>query len=51
MDESPHGGTPHGRQLGSFETTAQTQEVGEIPMVFIRAPYIAFGFGGHRVLA
>ena len=26
----------YGRQLGSFETTAQMQEVGEIPMVFIR---------------
>ena len=37
----------YGRQLGSFETTAQMQEVGEIPMVFIRAPYIASGFGGH----
>lgn len=31
----------YGRQLGSFETIAMCQEVGEIPMVFIRAPYVA----------
>lgn len=41
----------YGRQLGSFETTAQMQEVGEIPMVFIRAPYIASVSGDTRVLA
>ena len=30
----------YGRQLGSFHTTAQFKEIGEIPMTFIRAPYI-----------
>lgn len=32
----------YGRQLGSFEATAICQEIGEIPMVFIRAPYVSF---------
>ena len=41
----------YGRQLGSFETTAQMQEVGEIPMVFIRAPYIAAVHGDAQILA
>ena len=31
----------YGRQLGSFHTVAQMEGVGEIPMTFIRAPYIA----------
>jgi 5'-phosphate synthase pdxT subunit len=30
----------YGRQLGSFETTAEFKGIGEIPMRFIRAPYI-----------
>ena len=30
----------YGRQLGSFHTTAQFKGIGEIPMTFIRAPYI-----------
>lgn len=30
----------YGRQLGSFETTGQFKGIGEIPMRFIRAPYI-----------
>lgn len=30
----------YGRQLGSFETTAPFADLGEIPMTFIRAPYI-----------
>lgn len=30
----------YGRQLGSFTTTAQLKGAGNIPMVFIRAPYI-----------
>lgn len=30
----------YGRQLGSFHITARMKEVGEIPMTFIRAPYI-----------
>lgn len=29
-----------GRQLGSFKTNGQFEGIGEIPMVFIRAPYI-----------
>ena len=30
----------YGRQLGSFETIGKFDSIGEIPMVFIRAPYI-----------
>ena len=30
----------YGRQLGSFQTTAYFENVGEISMTFIRAPYI-----------
>ena len=30
----------YGRQLGSFETNAEFSGIGEIPMTFIRAPYI-----------
>lgn len=31
----------YGRQLGSFTTTAELKGIGNIPMVFIRAPFIA----------
>ena len=31
----------YGRQLGSFHTTAEVKGVGEVPMTFIRAPYVA----------
>lgn len=31
----------YGRQLGSFSTVADFKGIGEIPMVFIRAPYIS----------
>lgn len=31
----------YGRQLGSFFTRGEMKHVGEIPMTFIRAPYIA----------
>lgn len=31
----------YGRQLGSFETIGKFDSMGEIPMVFIRAPYIS----------
>lgn len=41
----------YGRQLGSFSTTANFQGIGEIPMVFIRAPYIARTFGTTQPLA
>lgn len=30
----------YGRQLGSFHTTAKFDDMGELPMTFIRAPYI-----------
>ena len=30
----------YGRQLGSFETSGMFEGIGEIPMTFIRAPYI-----------
>ena len=30
----------YGRQLGSFHTDAEFEAIGEIPMTFIRAPYI-----------
>lgn len=30
----------YGRQLGSFETVSEVKDIGEVPMVFIRAPYI-----------
>lgn len=41
----------YGRQLGSFSTTAEFEGLGEFPMVFIRAPYIAAAGPGVRVLA
>ena len=30
----------YGRQLGSFHTRAQMRGIGEVPMTFIRAPYV-----------
>ena len=41
----------YGRQLGSFHTEAQFEGIGEIPMTFIRAPYIASVGDGVEVLA
>ena len=41
----------YGRQLGSFSTTAEMKGVGEVPMVFIRAPYITSVSGSTEVLA
>jgi 5'-phosphate synthase pdxT subunit len=41
----------YGRQLGSFQTQGQMQHVGNIPMTFIRAPYIASVGNGVEVLA
>ena len=41
----------YGRQLGSFHTEAQFEGTGEIPMTFIRAPYIASVGDGVEVLA
>lgn len=41
----------YGRQLGSFSVTAEMKGVGEIPMVFIRAPYITAVSGDAEALA
>ena len=41
----------YGRQLGSFSTTAEMKGVGEVSMVFIRAPYITSVSGSTEVLA
>lgn len=41
----------YGRQLGSFSITAPFRGLGEIPMTFIRAPYIEKASGSVQVLA
>lgn len=41
----------YGRQLGSFFTSSVMEEVGVVPMTFIRAPYIASVGPGAKVLA
>lgn len=41
----------YGRQLGSFYTEQEFQGLGNIPMTFIRAPYIAEAYDGAEVLA
>lgn len=41
----------YGRQLGSFHTRAAFAGVGEVPMTFIRAPYIGQVSGDAEVLA
>lgn len=41
----------YGRQLGSFFTRSVMEEVGVVPMTFIRAPYIASVGPGAKVLA
>lgn len=41
----------YGRQLGSFFTRGSVRGVGEVPMTFIRAPYIAAVRGGAAALA
>ena len=40
----------YGRQLGSFHTVAELKGVGEVPMTFIRAPYVAETGDGVEVL-
>jgi 5'-phosphate synthase pdxT subunit len=40
-----------GRQLGSFRTTGAFRGIGEIPMTFIRAPYIESADDTVRILA
>ena len=37
----------YGRQLGSFSTRAEFKRLGEIPMTFIRAPYISENHGAE----
>jgi 5'-phosphate synthase pdxT subunit len=41
----------YGRQLGSFHTTDYVKGIGEVPMTFIRAPYISEVSDGVDVLA
>ena len=41
----------YGRQLGSFHTEANLEGVGEVPMTFIRAPYVESVEDGVKVLA
>ena len=41
----------YGRQLGSFHTTAEFKGIGEIPMTFIRAPFITSVDDGAEELA
>ena len=41
----------YGRQLGSFHTRAAFAGVGDVPMTFIRAPYIGQVSGDAEVLA
>ncbi|MBE6053058.1 MAG: pyridoxal 5'-phosphate synthase glutaminase subunit PdxT [Clostridium sartagoforme] len=41
----------YGRQLGSFERIEVFKGIGEIPMTFIRAPYIKQVFNDTKVLA
>lgn len=41
----------YGRQLGSFFTTGTVKGFGEIPMTFIRAPYVSEVSDGVEVLA
>jgi 5'-phosphate synthase pdxT subunit len=41
----------YGRQLGSFSTVAEMKGVGQIPMIFIRAPYIEHAGEGVEILS
>lgn len=41
----------YGRQLGSFNTTASFADTSDIPMTFIRAPYISSHDAHVRILA
>lgn len=41
----------YGRQLGSFHTTEKVTGIGEIPMTFIRAPYVTEADKGVEVLS
>ena len=58
-DDTVHFGTlpvtvkrnAYGRQLGSFHTVAEVAHIGEIPLTFIRAPYIESAGDGVEILA
>ena len=58
-DDTVHFGTlpvtvkrnAYGRQLGSFKTVAEVAHIGEIPLTFIRAPYIESAGDGVEILA
>lgn len=41
----------YGRQLGSFQTTQHFERIGQVPMTFIRAPYIEEVSDGVDILA
>lgn len=41
----------YGRQLGSFATEADMKNIGQVPMTFIRAPYIEAVHGEAEALA
>ena len=41
----------YGRQLGSFHTNAVVEGIGEVPMTFIRAPYIEVADNKVQVLS
>ena len=41
----------YGRQLGSFHTTAPFEGVGDVPMTFIRAPFVTAVGDGVQVLS
>lgn len=41
----------YGRQLGSFHTLAELKGIGQVPMTFIRAPYIETVADGVEILA
>lgn len=41
----------YGRQLGSFHTLAELKGIGQVPMTFIRAPYIETAADGVEILA
>lgn len=56
-DDRAHFGTMHmtvkrnayGRQLGSFRIMSEVKDIGEIPMTFIRAPYISESSGAEII--
>lgn len=58
-DDTVHFGTlpvivkrnAYGRQLGSFQTVGEVAHIGEIPLTFIRAPYIESAGDGVEILA